>query len=180
MELRALLPIVGVLVLLGLASPAPVLVAACAERNAGASMAALRSWAVQHGANITSLRIEQVGQRDPQGLHRWGLTLERSVAQGELVMSIPNGLTITSSAVNPALGAAAVDMPPIVRLALLLLYEQSLGERSFWHLYVSTLPCNVSTPLALEPEELAFLRGTTAEQTAQVCYMPGARKEHAV
>ena len=74
-------------------------------------------------------------------------------------------LTTRTSAAAPALAAAGLR--GAVGLAVALLHERSLGEKSHWAPYLATLPVREPLPVSWTAEQLELLKGTELEASVQ-------------
>lgn len=89
-----------------------------------------------------------------------GLMATRAVQPGEVLVSIPKEVLITSSKVVEdavlwkALQESHMKFRAMDLLALFLLYQKYLGEKSWWKVYLDSLPTEYSVPAYCRQEEL--------------------------
>lgn len=92
-----------------------------------------------------------------------GLMATRAVQPGEVLVSIPEELLITSSKVIQddvlwkALYKCHIKFRAMDLLALFLLYHKFLGEKSQWKAYLDSLPREYSVPAYCSQEEINVL-----------------------
>lgn len=92
-----------------------------------------------------------------------GLMATRAVQPGEVLVSIPEEVLITSSKVIQdavlwrALHKSHIKLKAMDLLALFLLYHKFLGEKSQWKAYLDSLPREYSVPAYCSQEETNVL-----------------------
>lgn len=89
-----------------------------------------------------------------------GLWAQRTISQGEEVLSVPQDIWISLSAAKTSeIGKFCDGLRPWVAVALFLLFEKAkLNSR--WRPYIEILPENLDSPLFWSDEELTELEGT--------------------
>ncbi|PIK41445.1 putative SET domain-containing protein 4-like isoform X2 [Apostichopus japonicus] len=107
-----------------------------------------------------------------------GLMATKSIKPGDVIVSIPSNLLITSQVVLRSELKDVLKIFPVKLTARLLLcafviYERQKGPSSFWAPYIGCLPDAFSTPSYFTSEELqhlpAALRQRATEQTRLLC-----------
>ncbi len=89
-----------------------------------------------------------------------GMQATRDIKQGEVVLSIPNTMVITSSSVLQAKEIGEIiaplrpKLPDKALLALFLLHERAKGSRSAWAPYLETIPAEVDSLLSFSDKEI--------------------------
>ena len=138
----------------------------------------LIQWLREGGRNFSQAQLKPAIFADTGR----GLMATRSVHPGEVLVSIPEEVLITSSKVIQdavlwkALKASRVKLRTMDLLAFFLLYQKFLGEKSQWKAYIDSLPVEYSVPAYCSqeerdvlPEMLKFLKLKQDEDVSQ-CY----------
>ena len=122
-------------------------------------------WLEKYGAKIEGLEIADYGS------HGLGLKVTKELKQGDVVISIPRKVFMsTETAKNSSLSALIEKDPmlqrmPNVALALHLLVEKN-SPASFWEPYINLLPYSYTTVLYFTPDDFKELRGSPALEDA--------------
>tara|TARA_B110001452_G_C15229526_1_gene425980 strand:+ start:94 stop:1488 length:1395 start_codon:yes stop_codon:yes gene_type:complete len=113
-------------------------------------------------AHPMRVEADTVEDFEPSGR---GLIARKQILQGEPVLQLNTKLIMTKERAQQELGKSIVpdSMGEYIALALFLMYERSLGERSFWSAYISLLPTTeeVGTSFTWPEEDLALLEGSS-------------------
>ncbi|KAI5069526.1 hypothetical protein GOP47_0015827 [Adiantum capillus-veneris] len=127
----------------------------------------LTSWLKQQGLP------DQVVELKQSGTGGIGCFSTRPLQAGECAIKIPENFTVTCADVanHPVISQLATGRPDIIGLALWLMYEKSLGEKSVWYPYVKTFPSTTLSPITWsKSEQETLLKGTSvAEEVNQRC-----------
>ncbi|KAH9525308.1 SET domain-containing protein 4 [Bulinus truncatus] len=91
-----------------------------------------------------------------------GLKSKHHLEKGDVIVSIPNKLMITtntvfSSELGPIIQSSGYKFTPQQLLTVFLLTEQSKEEHSYWYPYINLLPPVYSSSVNLSNEELKLL-----------------------
>ena len=93
-----------------------------------------------------------------------GILAKESLAEGELLMTIPLNICLTRAMAQEVLGKAIVPdyMDEYIAIALLLMHEKVKGSGSNWKPYMDILPTiqDVYPSFVWTDEELEMLRGS--------------------
>lgn len=126
---------------------------------------ALLKWAKRNGTSFGKLRpayFPQTGR---------GLMTCKKLASGDLVISVPEHMLITTKTVEQSeIGKLLIKLQLMSLLStnqmlcVFILYEKYRGESSFWHPYISTLPRSFNTPAYFNEEELGALPSCMHQQ----------------
>ena len=122
-------------------------------------------WLEKYGAKIEGVEISEFGS------HGLGLKVNKELKKGEVVISIPRKVFMsTETAKNSSLSALIEKDPmlqrmPNVALALHLLVEKN-SPASFWEPYINMLPQSYTTVLYFTPDDFKELRGSPALEDA--------------
>jgi len=109
------------------------------------------------------MRVEgdTVDDFEPSGR---GLLARKDITQGQPLVEINTKLVMTKKRAQEVLGSKLVpdDMGEYLAIAMLLVHERALGEKSFWAPYIDILPTaeEVGQSFVWEEEELALLTGS--------------------
>ncbi|PFX16912.1 SET domain-containing protein 4-like [Stylophora pistillata] len=125
----------------------------------------LLKWAKRNGISFGKLRpayFRQTGR---------GLMTCRKLSEGELVISVPEKMLITTkTAERSQILETFIKIQPkhslttIQILCVFILYEKFQRESSFWYPYITTLPTSFNTPAYFKPEELSTLPSSLQQQ----------------
>ena len=122
-------------------------------------------WLEKYGAKIDGVEVAEYGS------HGLGLKVNAELKKGDVVISIPRKVFMsTETAKNSSLSALIEKDPmlqrmPNVALALHLLVEKN-SPASFWEPYINMLPYSYSTVLYFTPDDFKELRGSPALEDA--------------
>lgn len=133
-----------------------------------AALAALLAWCQGRGAPASALEAKRF--RADGGSERAGLIAVREVAAGEVVLSIPESLAVTSvdAERHTLVGPVAQSCSELVALTLWLLAERSVGAESSWAPLLATLPLTSASPILWDDSERAeLLAGSPVLQEAR-------------
>tara|TARA_B110000208_G_scaffold154666_1_gene187355 strand:+ start:2036 stop:3463 length:1428 start_codon:yes stop_codon:yes gene_type:complete len=134
--------------------------------------AVLESWVNHRGGDIRRVGIAA----DPRRPGQTVLAMRANVNAGDLVLTIPFALSLTSDwAADPLLRRVPAKdtalVPAFWRLALRLLHHQRVWGKapldqqpSPYRAYIATLPSEHGLPFSWHAKELSFLAGTSAHR----------------
>lgn len=126
---------------------------------------AFMEWLTKYGAVVDGVDIHDFG---PQGL---GLRVAKKLTKGDLVISIPRKVFMSSETAKSSSLSALIEKDPMlqrmpnVALALHLLVEKN-SPASFWEPYINMLPSSYTTVLYFTPDDFKELRGSPALEDA--------------
>jgi len=122
-------------------------------------------WLNKYGAKIEGVEIDEF---EHQGL---GLKVTKELKKGELVISIPRKVFMSTETAKVSSLSALIEKDPMlqkmpnVSLALHLLVEKN-SPASFWEPYINILPSSYTTVLYFTPDDFKELRGSPALEDA--------------
>lgn len=132
-------------------------------------------WLRDKGVAVDNISVAHFSEGD------WGLKTEKDIKEGQLWLSVPREIMLTSSTSTGVNLAEILKADPIsknlpqVFLALLLL-EERLNANSLWTAYFNILPSEYNTVLYFTPDELELLKGSPCLEEALKQYRHIARQ----
>lgn len=132
-------------------------------------------WLREKGVAVDNVGIAHFSEGD------WGLKAEKDIKDGELWLSVPREIMLSSLHPSSTRLAEILKTDPIskhmpqVFLALLVL-EERLNPDSEWTAYFNILPSEYNTVLYFSPDELEFLKGSPCLEEALKQYRHIARQ----
>ena len=139
--------------------PRAVAVDASVDSRTQADFDALWAWLGSEGVDVSKVSPAMVDAAP--GGRGWGLVAAEDIGGGEAVLAIPRSLWMTvDTALASPIGAHCGDEAGWIAVALQLLHERSIGDKSRWAAYVNALPAQLDAPLFWSAEEVAELTGT--------------------
>ena len=142
-------------------------------QQARARELALIEWLKENGVHLSSeagwgraahpLRVESatVDDFEPSGR---GLLARKGITQGEIIVQLNTKLVLTKPAAQRALGKCVVpdSMGEYLAIALLLMHECALADKSFWAPYIDILPTaeEVGQSFVWSDDEMELLEGS--------------------
>lgn len=123
------------------------------KRASGAAIDKFLNWMFENGGMFDFITVEEFPG------YELGLKIDKDVSQGDLVISVPRKLMITTeNAQNSVFGTllekdTMLKNMPNVSLAMFLLIEKFTPD-SFWKPYIDILPSSYSTVLYFTKDEL--------------------------
>lgn len=122
-------------------------------------------WMKENGAEIDGIKIAQFPG------YGYGIKAEKNFTQGDLLISVPRKVMLTTENVGDSLLGPLIRTDPMlqhmpnVALSLLLLIEKFKPD-SFWKPYIAVLPAEYTTVLYFKPNELQELKGSPSLEPA--------------
>lgn len=144
----------------------------------------LLKWSIENGANLENVvpHVFDFGSYKERGVRA-----EREFDQGQLIATIPANLTMWCSRAvyGPPLHGVLQHMQSLNAtcqgmLALWLIYERSLGDRSFWHHYVKVTEKAAIGSAPLFVSENKFAEFDPVVQAEATTLLESIQTEHAV
>jgi hypothetical protein len=129
-----------------------------------AELSAFATWFAANGGKLSGCRVA----RTAEGC---GLVASEAISEGTTVVTVPHKLVLGVTRAQQAnkLGdflrsgdERVQGLPAVTVLALALLYERSLGAKSFWKPYLDVLPRSFSIPLFWSAADVMLLQGSPA------------------
>ena len=124
-----------------------------------AVVSALLKWLEGNGTTDTLLEIRYLGKWEGHGV-----LAKQSLSCGQVALQIPFRLTMTIESAAQSDLALVLErypqIPPDEVLALHLMHERSKGKRSFFALFIASLPTTFDLPVFWSEAELIELKGT--------------------
>ena len=135
--------------------------------------AALSAWLADNGVELSDkagwgrpahpMRMESDTVEDFEISGR-GLIARKEIVQGEAVLRIPSKIVLTKERAQSVLGTQVVsdELNEYLALALLLMNERGLGDKSFWSAYINLLPTTeeVGQTWVWDEADMAMLAGS--------------------
>ncbi|KAH7299686.1 hypothetical protein KP509_24G024400 [Ceratopteris richardii] len=94
----------------------------------------------------------------------------KDLPPGEFAVRIPENFTVTCADVanHPVVSQLSAGRPDLIGLALWLMHERSLGEKSLWYPYIKTFPSASLSPITWsKSEQETLLKGTSLEEVVK-------------
>ncbi|KAJ2357693.1 hypothetical protein IWW50_003979 [Coemansia erecta] len=114
------------------------------------------AWLADNGAEMDQIEVRETE-------HGNGVYAREAIGEESQFAQIPMRLVVTGRVCRAALGTDASESElrgrPLL-CAFLIQQRFVAGTESFWHPYISILPCEFHTPLFFTDSELELLRGT--------------------
>ncbi|XP_031476566.1 fructose-bisphosphate aldolase-lysine N-methyltransferase, chloroplastic [Nymphaea colorata] len=117
-------------------------------------LGSFQGWLREKGVSFPSVKPGFV----PEGL---GLVAQKDIGRNEVVVEVPKRTWINLDTVAASvIGPVCSGSKPWIRIALFLLREMAVGEKSDWSPYIRILPKHMDSTIYWSEEELAELEGT--------------------
>eukprot|EP00250_Pteridium_aquilinum_P008157 c17723_g1_i1 orf=616-2127(-) len=127
----------------------------------------LTSWLKQQGLPDQAVELKQSSNGEV------GCFATQNLQAGDFAIKVPENFTVTCADVanHPVISQLAAGRPDLVGLALWLMYEKWLGEKSVWYPYLKSFPSATLSPVVWSKlEQETLLKGTSvAEEVKQRC-----------
>jgi histone-lysine N-methyltransferase SETD3 len=123
------------------------------------------AWLEKYGGKIDGVEIDEFGT------HGLGLKVSKELKKGDVVISIPRKVFMSTETAKDSSLSALIEKDPMlqrmpnVSLALHLLVEKN-SPASFWEPYINMLPSSYTTVMYFTPDDFKEMRGSPALEDA--------------